>query len=1665
MASQPTPPASLLGTGASLSSKYSSKPPVAGAPFALPTFGGAARPPPAPTPSWAGLGGAARVSPSLGVAPSFTPMRREGLGFTSANFTLASSTTPAPASPALLPLAAPAVPPLSVVPLPGLGAPAVPITLPVLSTIPPASVVSVKPAGEPATARFSSLMSSSQVVKAAPPALVAASVAEAVEDSVRSLPPLMQVQAVAAGTLDAGYLDQTGPALTRRDSNEKRDREQAAGVQRLQMLWDAPQLPKDPSPHLQKEAVRPSSAQKEVPLASQPQPQPQPALTRKETMTLTSLLGPEWADTPEEGAGASATAAGRDGDVLPKDGRPSKADAPASSSSPSTAAILASAAAVAVRPRMESRAPSVFTFPGVTEESIPLPSWVSGPDVSQDETEIKALLALPSGMLDGSPLVATQLRLLLEKRNLRLELERLQGQVAVDQVKEKMERERIRREDALTHEGWLAAQKRLVQEAKIRAAVARELGPDVSKEYLQLASAAPRAVPADPVARSESPASDVSNGLGGSSSVVSELVDNALQGTRPRALASDSDPSSPPNSQSVERTKSGVGFGPRKPNTLKVLAVESNDAARRKAEGLRSIEVPMATPTSATSANSPQSVTASPTAPAADSVSRNFTPRMRSLPSSPQSTATRIAASDLPRQPLPHHNLVPSSVLNTPAMRLYNPLHGLHILFDFLLGVTVRATRVQVAYCFYVGEEMVGGVQSIAPLQTESDGGSALALAKFMRATVAAHRVIDGDAAEDILLVIELQRLADTEARAIGWTAVPLFRLLNSGSADEAYSVFGQALAVPLYKPPIVLQAPGVLANLAKQSAGPSTLYLRILTHAQFTAVLSAARSRLGLPRISADKDALLEPPTLEVDGAKDVEAWGIATASDFASFRQYVPPLSLLNGPEEAESSPPPMSDSSRPSTTAKSIATSNAVSPKSEEANPTATINVVSVLFDSTSHTHPAFRSPRGAGPARARSVTLRAGLVGTPSVLPSISLGPSVGVGPPSSTLRPFSWGVEGGPSSKLCSLQVPLADVGGGKGLQSLDLEALETPALVLEAEAVAPGPEFVLSASLTLLDIVNALYSLLQQRRAEVGSKGGLTLESVSSLLMGTPPVSPVSAGEEGEAGVSSPGGTACTPHLGLILPLIFDLTGGDGAAALPDPCVATVTLSLAATPQTLLRMLQVVEAEEGATPSPPPPPWLELTQAAKPVVFDPVNDVLELVLDGARFLPDNITVSKATIKVLSSGFEPLCGGGVETPASLGSDILSPRYNSCVRLVPPGLSNTRGMSTLLAKRGMARDGSAPDPSNLVLTAPLPPSATLLVRIDTLESHTNSLAAAGYAVLNLFCVEGGGTMDQPGLVLGEDGLPKPFAPGRKLALNVGAFQLPLYQVPPSKSSPLNTMSLSKTPRVPCATVILRLRVVPRGGAGESPYSAPSLADAPPPAYNDHVYDSTRCRPLPAELLLYPKRADIAAPTIATVLDDFYSDAEQALGEAPPPTAGCAVPPNGYPGLSRYALARLPENVKRFGIPPPPDATPAARTSWLLARLTGTPPAMLDYGYLSPYDPIAGLKVRVDSVVSCPTRLPLATTPGSPNTPPALLLKVVYSPLPLAALLVTPRDRSTSHFTQQHDWDASSPTVQRFKDTYTSVAGLPFHPSTVVLFEVMAVTARCRSPASSS
>ena len=413
-----------------------------------------------------------------------------------------------------------------------------------------------------------------------------------------------------------------------------------------------------------------------------------------------------------------------------------------------------------------------------------------------------------------------------------------------------------------------------------------------------------------------------------------------------------------------------------------------------------------------------------------------------------------------------------------------------------------------------------------------------------------------------------------------------------------------------------------------------------------------------------------------------------------------------------------------------------------------------------------------------------------------------------------------------------------------------------------------------------------------------------------------------------------------------------------------------------------------------------------------------------------------------------------CGSPVEAVSPLGSEILCPAYGLRVIYFPSDQAAGRPPG---ASKVVCADSSTLHVLSLgEIDSPLEACSCLVVRIDAIESHTGALQVAGYAIINVFLLKN--ALDNATVAAIE-------TPWTNVVLNEGAFQMPLHMRPPNRGAPLTHHSLEVTsPRVPCATILARIRRVSPAEYGASFTAAKEglrgegvsvflPAPPPPPAPRSGAYDSSRAWPSPSEVVLYPKRAAQKVPTIDELLLHYSETATVAAGrlnmggpDAAKPTDGCAVP-EGAP-----ILATLEPSAAVFGIPPLPRASSADKTAWVLKRLAGVPTEMLDFDYIAPYDPALGVKVRVDGGHALPLGRLLSEAAGGGGA--GLSFSVTHTLLPSSA--AAPPAASVSTPTLLREWTegAASAACPRFLDNWATHVRVAHAPGVAVLVCLYAV-----------
>jgi len=227
--------------------------------------------------------------------------------------------------------------------------------------------------------------------------------------------------------------------------------------------------------------------------------------------------------------------------------------------------------------------------------------------------------------------------------------------------------------------------------------------------------------------------------------------------------------------------------------------------------------------------------------------------------------------------------------------------------------------------------------------------------------------------------------------------------------------------------------------------------------------------------------------------------------------------------------------------------------------------------------------------------------------------------------------------------------------------------------------------------------------------------------------------------------------------------------------------------------------------------------WVMGMPAAPPrVPWDPEDATagVDLYIDGGRFFPDCVTASKVTIYLMDKD-GGMVAGPFERMCMADRSAYEPVY--CLR---KELRNAKSLEY---------------------------STTIFVQIDTVEAQSKDRRVVGYAVHHLFCEPD--TTDQ--------------ATSATCRLNAGNFQVPLHISGIGPGEPVMKSALDHVPRVPCATLLLRivpavtdkdgLRII--NASDVSKEEAMSLGIIkPPPKYRSGAYDASSCVPDAREKGLY-------------------------------------------------------------------------------------------------------------------------------------------------------------------------------------------------------------------
>nr|XP_042700972.1 coiled-coil domain-containing protein 17 isoform X2 [Chrysemys picta bellii] len=270
------------------------------------------------------------------------------------------------------------------------------------------------------------------------------------------------------------------------------------------------------------------------------------------------------------------------------------------------------------------------------------------------------------------------------------------------------------------------------------------------------------------------------------------------------------------------------------------------------------------------------------------------------------------------------------------------------------------------------------------------------------------------------------------------------------------------------------------------------------------------------------------------------------------------------------------------------------------------------------------------------------------------------------------------------------------------------------------------------------------------------------------------------------------------------------------------------------------------------------------------------TDGFDLYIDGARFLPDAVTVTRVAGRIFDSHYHQV-GPDISTAIDLSSNIFEPLYNYRVEIRNP---------------------------------PVPPSATLLLKLYSLDRFSSKLVLIGWAALNLF-VESG-----------THRAPAADSQGIQVSLNEGAHQLRLYHSGPATDQLFSVGALTSAGRyVPCASLLVRLLKAPVDSSHQTlQRSMVPQGDwvrlglfQPRPDYSDGIYYSDSVVPTAGERCLYSAMGNRSAVLVREIVPqlvgnegpELNTDAEIStwIKEKLTRTMDCSPQPFNLTYVSRY------------------------------------------------------------------------------------------------------------------------------------------------------------------
>ena len=229
------------------------------------------------------------------------------------------------------------------------------------------------------------------------------------------------------------------------------------------------------------------------------------------------------------------------------------------------------------------------------------------------------------------------------------------------------------------------------------------------------------------------------------------------------------------------------------------------------------------------------------------------------------------------------------------------------------------------------------------------------------------------------------------------------------------------------------------------------------------------------------------------------------------------------------------------------------------------------------------------------------------------------------------------------------------------------------------------------------------------------------------------------------------------------------------------------------------------------------------------------GDGVDIYIDGAMYLPDNTTITRVKVAFFTNEKEP-CGPVSECFSYLETVALSPTYNHKVELRGSSLNTT---------------------------------ATCLLRFDTIDCCSRRPATIGYSCFKIFCTK---DREQPD----SNNNPSTY-------INTGLFQLPVHAGKVPSLEMFSDKMLDELPRIPCASVMVRLKAAPHSKDGLSVLSCEDSPESeweslglssPAPAYMSGAYYGKLCEPTELEAFCFTAKVAALTATVDSTLNQLFS-----------------------------------------------------------------------------------------------------------------------------------------------------------------------------------------------